>query len=159
MRFFVRILSILRSIFSRIFGSINSATPAIIDEVEIFENILLSIIPVNWSMEKRNRRPLFLLNPPTSKPYLDSWHRYWVLSTPWPGHEPQRAQIHLYLLQDSRPLIGIRSSISLSVGGARPRSCPISSIMASYSPPYRRLIVRCLGTTSQRGSRRRRVLR
>ncbi len=98
MGFFSRLAQSLRRLFG---SSITIGTPPTIDEIEAFEDRLNWILPHNWSLEKRDRRPFEIPSSRSSKPYLDDWNRYWVLSTPWPTHEPQRAQIHLYLIQNS----------------------------------------------------------
>lgn len=100
MGFFNRILNSIRNLFGRNTNSLGPTIPPIIDEVEVFENILLSALPINWTFERRNRRSIGPLGLRSTTPYLSDWNRYWVLSTPWPGNEPQRVQIHLYLIRE-----------------------------------------------------------
>lgn len=92
----------IRNAFRILFGGSSTLTsdiPPIIDEVEVFENILLSILPSNWTLEITSNRPLDPLGYDETKPHLGDWDHFWILSTLWPGHEPQRIQIHLYLLR------------------------------------------------------------
>ena len=76
--------------------------PPLIDEVEALERRLRPVLPGGWTLERRPQRPWDPGPAPlASRPYLEDWARAWVLSAPWPGHEPQRAQVHLFLLRDT----------------------------------------------------------
>jgi hypothetical protein len=103
MRQFLRLLALLlaaRALHRVLFGGAPGPdTPPLIDEVEAFERRIGTVLPRTWTLARWARRLDTMPGPP-SRPYLDEWDRAWVLSTPWPGHEPQRAQIVLHLLRD-----------------------------------------------------------
>ena len=97
--------AIFAGIYRRLFGSApppGAWTPPVIDEVEIFETRLASVLPPGWTLERRDLRPWG--GQPDSQPYLADGQRGWVLSTPWPGHDPQRAQVWLFLFRSPGPL-------------------------------------------------------
>lgn len=108
MRRLLRLLALLlaaRAVHQALFGATPGPdTPPVLDEAEALERRLRSVLPPAWHLEQRVRRPWHLGGPDASRPYLGEWDRAWVLSTPWPGHEPQRAQIVLHLLRDGGSL-------------------------------------------------------
>ena len=103
MRQLLRLLALLlavRALHRVLFETVPTAdTPPLLDEAEALEHRLRAVLPRTWTLEARVRQP-WRFGPAASRPYLAEWDRAWVLSTPWPGHAPQRAQIVLYLLRD-----------------------------------------------------------
>ncbi|HKZ08503.1 MAG TPA: hypothetical protein VJU81_23755 [Methylomirabilota bacterium] len=103
MRQLLRLIALLlaaRALHRVLFGGVPGPDiPPVIDEVEALERRIGTVLPRTWTIERRPRRIDGAPGPP-SRPYLDDWDRAWVLSTPWPGQAPQRAQIVLHLLRD-----------------------------------------------------------
>ena len=99
--------AVLAAIYQHLFGQPSPPghwTPPVLDEAEAFESRLIRVLPAGWTVDRRERRPWYRPLPRSSQPYLTDWDRSWVLSTPWPGHEPQRAQVHLHLVRDADSL-------------------------------------------------------
>jgi hypothetical protein len=108
MRFLMLVQAIVLAVRRFLFGTAGSPAglglPPLIDEVEAFEDRLGSVLPGTWSLERVDRRPWDPLSRGRSLPYLSDLDRSWVLSTPWPGEAPQRAQVHLFLIMDGAPI-------------------------------------------------------
>lgn len=79
---------------------IDATVPLLADESEAFEKRIGMALPGGWTIDRHHRAPMFAVGKPTSEPYRLDSERYWILSTPWPGKEPQRAQVVLYLFRD-----------------------------------------------------------
>ena len=94
--------------FRRLFFGVNTSVgnigiPPLIDEIEMFEDQIRTVLPINWNIDRFIIRPLYQ---PFKRliPYVSDFNRVISLQTEWPGNQPQQAQIQLFLITNATPI-------------------------------------------------------